>query len=234
VSHPQTDVIIPVHNAAADLRECIDTLRQHTRSYRVILVDDFSEPEAENLCRQIAKEDPSTILIRSERQRWFTRAVNLGLRLVRTERSVVLNSDCVLGEGWLEELFAVWDECQAQCPQKRIGLIGSIMSDEEPRRYAESIKPDYVTGHCWLLSVNCLFDVSARRGMPGIYLDETKPGTAHIRSDVELCWDMNAMGIGTIKSFKAKVGHKGGRSWNYNIGAISGLRIKDHLTGELA
>jgi len=234
MSHPQTDIVIPVHNAGAELRECVDTLRKHTTDYRLILVDDFSDEETESMCRQLTKEDKSMLLIRSEKQRWFTRASNLGLRMVRTERSVLLNSDCVLDAGWLEELFAVWDECQAQQPQRRIGLVGSTLSGEEPRRYAEIMKPGYVTGHCWLMSINAAFEASARRGQPGIYLDETKPGTAHIRSDVEFCWDLNILGFATIASFKSAVGHKGGRSWGFNLGAISSLHAVDHLRGEIA
>jgi len=144
-----------------------------------------------------------------------------------------LNSDTVLDAGWLEELFDVWDECQAQQPQRRIGLVGSVLSAEEPRRYAESTNPGYITGHCWLMSINAAYEASAGRGQPGIYLDETKAGTAHIRSDVEYCWDLNRLDYATIASFKSKVGHKGGRSWNFNLGAISNLKVGDPLKGEV-
>jgi len=234
MSHPQVDIVVPVHNAGTDLAECVDTLRRNTTAYRLILVDDFSDEETAGICRQLAKEDRSTLLIRSEQQRWFTRASNLGLRLVRTQRSVLLNSDCVLGQGWLEELFAIWDECQAQNPQRRIGLVGSTLSAEEPRRYAEIVKPGYVTGHCYLLSMDAIADIAARRGMPGWYFSEQRQDSIHIRSDMFMSFDLNDAGYATIVSYKAAVGHHGGRSWGYDLGKISGLRIKDHLTGEVA
>lgn len=227
MSRPFVDIVIPVHNALEDVRECLATLQQHTVDYRLIVVDDYSDEPTAAYLREFCAAIPSSILMRTNKQRWFTRASNLGLRLVRTERSVLLNSDCVLDNGWLEELFDVWDTCQQQQPQRKIGLVGSVMSAEEPRRFAEVMHPGYVTGHCWLVSISAMFEISAARGMPGWYLDETKAGTAHIRSDTEACWDLNKLGIATIASFKSQVGHKGGRSWGFNLGAISALRPTD-------
>jgi len=223
MTHPFCDIVIPIHGALDDLKECLSTLQAHTRDYRLILVDDCSEREVTNFLLDFGQANPSTILIRTFRQRWFTRASNLGMRLLRTERSVLLNSDCVLDEGWLEELFAVWDDFQVQNPQRRIGLVGSVLSAEEPRRYADIVQSGYVTGHAWLFSVSAFYDVSASRGMPGFYLDETKVGAAHIHSDREMCWDLNRLGMATLMSFKSAVGHKGGRSWGHNLALLTGL-----------
>jgi GT2 family glycosyltransferase len=209
------------------VKECLSTLIANTVDYRLILVDDFSDKETSDYLYQFCLEHPSTVMLRTSKQRWFTRASNLGLRLVRTERSVLLNSDCVLGPAWLEELFDVWDDFQRLNPQRRIGLVGSVMSDEEPRRYFEVTDPGYCTGHCWLVSINALFEISAARGMPGWYLDEQKPGAAHICSDRDGCWDLMKQGFAVIQSHKSIVGHKGGKSWGFNIGAISGLRAAD-------
>lgn len=219
-THPFADIVIPVRNALDDVRECLRTVEAHTSDYRLIFVDDFSDRETSNYLYDFCLAHPSAVVIRTSRQRWFTRASNLGLRLVRTERSVLLNSDVVVDVGWLEELFDVWDDFQRQNPQRRIGLVGSVMSAEEPRRYCEVMQPDYVTGHAWLVSITAMYEISAARGMPGWYLDEVKPGTSHIRSDVEGCWDLNRLGFATLRSHKSLVGHKGGRSWGYNLGAL--------------
>jgi len=227
MSHPFTDIVIPVRNALSEVEECLTTLQANTQDYRLILVDDASERNVHDWLVDFSMKNPSSILVKTSRQRWFTRASNLGLRLLRTERSVLLNSDVVLGPGWLDELFDVWSDYQAQAPQTRIGLVGSTLSAEEPRRYADVREPGYVTGHCWLVSVSALFDISAARGMPGIYLDEVHRGAAHIHSDRIACNEMNKLGMATLASFKAAVGHKGGRSWNYDIGAVSGIRDVD-------
>ena len=231
--HPQTDIVVPVHNALPDVQECLATLQSKTQSYRLILVDDFSDKDVSDYLYQFCRANPSSLLITTGSQRWFTRASNLGLRMVRTQRCVLLNSDCVLDAGWLQELFDVWEECQQQDPQRRIGLVGSVQSGPEPRRYAEYVKPAYVTGHCLLLSMDAIADIAGRRGMPGWYFSEQRQDSIHIRSDMFMSFDLNDAGYATIVSFKAACGHKGYKSWGANIPLISGLQIKDHLTGEV-
>ena len=220
MSHPFTDICIPVRGALPDLKECLQTLQAHTQDYRLIFTDDFSDRETSNFLYDFCLANPSALMIRTSRQRWFTRASNLALRLVRTERSVLLNSDCVLDRGWLEELFDVWSEFQRQNPQRKIGLVGSVLSAEEPRRYAEIVYAGFVTGHCLLVSISALFDISAARGMPGWYLNEVNPHAAHIHSDRDCSWELQKLGYATIASFKSAVGHKFGRSWHCDLGAI--------------
>lgn len=221
----RTDIIIPVHNAGDFFHNCIQTLRQWTENYRLILVDDYSDEETAEKVRTVARQHQNSILIRTAKQRWFTRAVNLGLRMARTPRVVILNSDCELSMGWLEELQAVWAECEGI--GLKMGLVGSVMSDEEPRRYAISTKPDYVTAHCLYVDMHALTEVSMARGTPGIYLDETKQQDIHIRSDVNISWALNGLGYATIKAFKSRVGHHGGKSWGYNLAAIAGVSLQD-------
>lgn len=220
------DLVVPVHNAREWLRKCIDSVRAYTPLLgRTIIVDDFSDAETEAECRIIAKEDKNVILIRSERQRWFTRASNLGLRMIRTPQCVLLNSDCEVGSGWLEELLACWQEASSQ--GLHVGLVGSTLSEPEQRRWADITYPGYVTGHCYVFSMEAITDMSVRRGTPGIYLDETRQDCIHISSDRMLCWDMNKTGWATIASMKAAVGHHGFRSWGANVPQVMSLQLKD-------
>lgn len=227
---PNTDIVIAVRGTRdypieKDFENCIDSLVQHTSNFRLLLVDDNSDAQGADVVARVAAQFPGSILVRSHFQRWFTKAYNLGLRLVRTERVVTLNADTVLGAGWLEELYEVWSEAEAQLG--RVGLVGSVLSSDEPRRWANSIQADYVTGHCWLLSMSALYEASASRGQPGIYLDETSALNIHIRSDVELCWRLNQLNWATIKSFKSAVGHIGGRSWGHDLWKVQALRLED-------
>jgi glycosyltransferase involved in cell wall biosynthesis len=231
MSYPQTDIVLPVRNALDDFRECIATVRAHTHDYRLIFVDDFSDDVTAQVIREEAAKQSSSLLVRTSSQRWFTRAVNLGLRLVRTDRCMILNSDCVVGDGWLQELYDVWDE--AASTGLKIGLVGDTHSDPEPRRWRNAFSPDYVTGHAWLVSMEALFVISAARGMPGIYLNERDASCIHIASDRIGSWELNEHGFATIGAHKAAVGHKGGRSWGFRLGDVSGLRILNQLTGEV-
>jgi glycosyltransferase involved in cell wall biosynthesis len=227
MSHPHIDIVVPVHNALEPLKECLRTLQENTNDYRLIFVDDFSGSETADYLKEYCTQHPSSLLIRTNKQKWFTRASNLGLRMVRTSPSVLLNSDCVLGEGWLEEMFGVKEEFERLFPERPVGLIGSVLSGAEQRRWEDVREPGFVTMHCALLNIHAISEASGHRGMPGWYLNEVRQDCAHIRSDVWLTWELNRLGYATLASFKSAVGHVGGKSWGHNLGSITGLRLAD-------
>jgi glycosyltransferase involved in cell wall biosynthesis len=230
-----TYVVLAVHSrqpydTREYLKECIRTLEENTTNYKLIFVDDFCDAEGSETIREIASRHSSSYIIRTEKQRWFTRAYNLGLRLVRTSPAVILNVDTVLGAGWLEELYAV--KAEAEQVVGRVGLVSSELSGEEGRRWQHITSPTtpgnpgYCTGHCWLVDMQALYEISAERGMPGWYLDETRQENIHIRSDNDACYAMHRLGWATVRSFKSAVGHIGGRSWGHDLGRICGLTLQ--------
>jgi len=219
---PDTDIVISVRGTAQfpierDFERCVETITQHTARYRFIFVDDNSEDEARLTIERVARQFPTALLLRTHTQNWFTKAYNKGLRLVRSSRAVVLNADTVVDAGWLDELYAVWDEAAVSGP---VGLVGSVQSADEQRRWASIQTPGYVTGHCLLVSMEAIFKASESRGMPGWYLNETDYRHAHIHSDTELSHTLHRLGYQTIASFKAAVGHIGFRSWGGNLAYI--------------
>jgi len=222
---PFTDIVICVRATREfpvekEFQDCVASLVENTSNFRLIFVDDCSDRIGAEVVDQVASHHPTSVVIRTHRQNWFTRAHNKGLRLVRTPRAVTLNCDTVLDKGWLEELYDVWEDSSSLGP---IGLVGSVMSDEEPRRWAKTWNPGYCTGHCYLLSMEAIGKAAESRGMPGWYFDEVNPGCAHIHSDVELCYRLNGLGYQTIQSFKSRVGHLGGRSWGHNLSLLAGI-----------
>lgn len=226
-----TDVVItyrstPMFPTGDLLEQCITSLEKHTHGVRLIIVDDNSDEAGAQVVDRLARARGNALVVRTGFQRWFTKAVNLGLSLVRTERAVVLNSDCILDAGWLEELNDVWNTVEKETGQ-RVGLIGSCLSSEEPRRYAISNMPDYVTGHAWCLNMEAMHDAANVRCTPGRFLDETTALNIHIRSDVTICWELNKLGWQCVKSFKSAVGHIGGRSWGHFVAQVQGLRLED-------
>jgi GT2 family glycosyltransferase len=232
---PLTYIVIAVHsrgeyNTVPYLDECMRTLKENTENFRVIYVDDYCDREGGDAIERHASTFAESYVIRTHKQRWFTRANNLGLRLVRSPWVVLLNTDTVLGERWLEELYGVRDDVQGT--GKRVGLVGSELSADEQRRYdiprfpTTPGNPGYVTAHCYLANMQALYECSAARGMPGWYLDETQQPMIHIRSDNEICQRMNELGYETVRSFKAQVGHRGGASWGHDLGRISGLTLQ--------
>lgn len=221
--HENTDIVLgirltrqfPVEEIVGN---CWETLHKHTRNFRLIVIDDNSDEHGAQFIDSLVKGNRNVILIRTGFQHWFTRAFNLGLRLVRTPHVVTLNCDCVMDANWLDELYAVRDIVRDS--HGRVGLVGSVLSGEEPRRYSLTAKPAYVTGHCWLLNMEAITQVSVVRGTPGIYLDEIDPNMIHIRSDVDLTWKLLDCGWHVVSSYKSAVGHQAGKTWGHQLGSI--------------
>src|ERR1039458_5017616 len=224
--HPDTDIVITCRitrefaHVEEDITKCVETLKHHTHAFRPIFVDDDSDQQGSAVIQSLAAQFPYGLYIKTNHQRWFTRAVNLGLRMIRTPYAAVLNCDTLYGTGWLEELYSVKDEVESTVG--KVGFIGSVLNGDEPRRYMLSVGQDYVTGHAWLLNMQAMYEVSAVRGTHGYYLDETHPHNIHIRSDVAICWDLNKLGWQCVKSFKSAVGHLSGRTWGHQLGRIPG------------
>jgi len=227
---PETDIVLCVRSTREFptiqfVESCIDSICRHTSKFRFIFVDDNSDRDHSEQLSQIAHRFTNSLLIRTHYQRWFTRAVNLGLRMIRTPYCVTINSDCVVDNGWLEELYAVKNEVEGSIG--RVGEVGSVMSEEEPRRYALSVGEDYVTAHCVLWNMSALTQASEQRGQPGIYLSELDSLAIHIRSDVFISRQLVSLGWNCVKSFKSKVGHHGGKSWGHQLGRVQTLRLED-------
>ena len=222
--NPNTDIVIAIRArrefpAEIDFEKCIDSIVAHTHNYRLIVVDDDSDSPGTEKIYEIMYRYAESILIRTHKQHWFTRAYNTGLRLVRTPWAVLLNCDVVVDTGWLPELYAVKDIVEQET-KARVGLVGSVLSVEEPRRYSICNIPGYVTGHCHLVNMQAMQEASERRGHPGWYLDEVNPLMIHIRSDVEICHSLMAHGWHCVSSYKSLVGHTGAKCWGQQLWRI--------------
>ncbi|MGJ3242024.1 MAG: glycosyltransferase [Opitutales bacterium] len=122
---PGTDktvsIIIPIHNALKDVRECLISLSGTLyRPVEVILIDDGSGEATRDLVRQYAFENPHVRAVRNDEALGYTKAANQGLRLARGDYLILLNSDTILTTGWLEKMI----QCAESDPT--IGLVGPL------------------------------------------------------------------------------------------------------------
>lgn len=110
-SEATVDIILPVHNALDDVRACLESLRQaqSTALGRVWLVDDCSDPETADWLA--SQQDEQFRYLRTTANFGFTRAVALGFEHATAALVVVLNSDTMVGEGWLAALAHPFDHC---------------------------------------------------------------------------------------------------------------------------
>ena len=105
-SDSAVDVVVPVYNAAGDVRRCVESVLAHTTgAYRLVLIDDASpDPGIAELFAEIAaRRLPQVELLRNEHNLGFTGTANRGMQLSRRD-VVLLNSDTMVTRGWLDAL----------------------------------------------------------------------------------------------------------------------------------
>jgi GT2 family glycosyltransferase len=96
-------VIIPVHNEAKTLEDCLRSLEQQSRQHQdleIIVVDDGSTDATPDLVRHF----PQVRLLRQEQQ-GPAAARNNGARAARGEIILFTDGDCIPLENWLEEML---------------------------------------------------------------------------------------------------------------------------------
>lgn len=117
-------VIIPVHNAAAYVDECLESIRsQSFREIEVICVDDASTDSSLVLLRKHADADKRVHVIETEKNMGRSGARNTGLKHARGEYVLFVDADDFLEPGVLEKLndeVVRHDADRAGCPFKYI------------------------------------------------------------------------------------------------------------------
>lgn len=101
------DIVVPVHNAASDLRRCVESVLDRTGGdYTLLLIDDgSSDPGVASYFADLEqRRDPRIVLERSTVNRGFTYTANRGMRHSCAD-VVLLNSDTVVTADWLDALL---------------------------------------------------------------------------------------------------------------------------------
>ncbi|MBX3052742.1 MAG: glycosyltransferase [Caldilineaceae bacterium] len=115
------DLVVCVHNALEDVRRCLDSVLRHTaQPYRLLLVDDGSDPPTQGFLADFARQHSHAILLRSDEATGYTFAANRGLRASTAPFVLLLNSDTIATPGWLDKLLACADS------DPKIGLAGPL------------------------------------------------------------------------------------------------------------
>lgn len=114
------DIIVCVHNALDDVKRCLDALLSKTTPpYRLILVDDGSGDDTRAFIDDFVVGQ-QVRLIRHAQAQGYTLAANAGLRASSAEFVVLLNSDTIVTDGWLDRMIA----CASTAHE--IGLVGPL------------------------------------------------------------------------------------------------------------
>ena len=100
------DIVVCVHNALEDVSRCLESVMNTRRGnqHKVILVDDGSEYATAKYLDSMATAGVNCELYRNSSAQGYTKAANLGLSISSGELVVLLNSDTIVTENWLEKL----------------------------------------------------------------------------------------------------------------------------------
>lgn len=97
-------VVIINWNTKNLLYQSIKSIRNHTQkiSLEIVVVDNFSSDGSPEM---VEENFPEVILIKNKNNNGYGRAANQGLAVVQGKYVLVLNSDVVIKENCLDEMF---------------------------------------------------------------------------------------------------------------------------------
>jgi len=98
-------IVIPVFNQFDWTETCLTALKEETKDYNVILVDNGSTDETRSLGEEFGLR-----IIRNTENLGFPKAVNQALKVVESEFACLLNNDVVVTPGWAGRLMEVLNE----------------------------------------------------------------------------------------------------------------------------
>lgn len=117
----RTTVGVPVHNALADVATCLSQIATYCSSdTHILIVDDGSDEPTAKWVENFASSDDRATLIRHDEAKGYTRAANVILKASDADCTVLLNSDTVVAEGWLDRLVAAAESAPD------IGMVGPL------------------------------------------------------------------------------------------------------------
>src|SRR4051794_16732708 len=100
------DVIVPVYGAAAATRRCVESVlsAKQESPFELVIVDDANaDPELVRYLRGLAQLGRITLL-EQRVHGGFAAAINRGLALHADRDAVILHSDAVVANDWLDRL----------------------------------------------------------------------------------------------------------------------------------
>ena len=100
------DLVVVSWNHLEHLRPCVEHIVQNTHyPYRLIIVDNASDPETIDYLVDLEKNAPCEIVvIKNKDNRGFVKAVNQGLKISTAPYACIFNNDTLPGNYWLTEM----------------------------------------------------------------------------------------------------------------------------------
>lgn len=162
------DIIICIHNSPRHLRWCLESIYRCTKQdiFNLILVDDYSDGVTKELIEEYRSKYQNIQVIENQTNLGYVKSANEGIRHSVSDNIVLINSDIVVTEKWLDKFL------EALKRDPKIGLIspltnnGANLTIKMPpgfdyvqlnyfiEKNSKKIYPDAMTivGHCLLIT----------------------------------------------------------------------------------
>ncbi len=232
--HP-SDIILPIYNSPGYVKDCIKSIIKYTPKelYRLYIIDDCSDTVTGRYLASLVNEYRNISLIRNKTNLGFLKSCNKGIEQGNAEYVLLINSDVVVVDGWLDRLLA----CADSDPRiasvnpltnhaSQIGIpiapgANFISMDHSIQQISQKQYPDVVTGvgFCMLLRRSALDDVGVFDEIYGHgYCEES-----------DLCMRLTTSGYRTVVADDVYVFHKGSGSFeNRNERYLNNRKIFDN------
>lgn len=113
-------LVICIHNALSDVMECLNSVwEKRTFPYEIILVDDGSDIETRQYVEKYA-ELTGCKLHRNDESLGYTKSANIGLRMSNSDYVILLNSDTIVTDSWVEKMLTCFEQ------HKNTGIVSPL------------------------------------------------------------------------------------------------------------
>lgn len=120
------DIIIVVHNQYQLVRECIESIRAHTKNYRLYIWDNDCDSETRTYLNSL-RADGDCELVLSTINSGFIEPNNKLVTLGEGEYVILLNSDTKVSEKWTDALLG-WLQQNPDCAA--VGYCGGLLDEK--------------------------------------------------------------------------------------------------------
>lgn len=115
------DIIVCVHNALEETRECLTSVIESRREVdRLILVNDASNQETSCFLEEFVSACSNAELITNQHNLGYTKSANIGLRRSTSDYTLLLNSDTRICPNVIDKMLILAEQ------NKQIGIVGPL------------------------------------------------------------------------------------------------------------
>lgn len=101
-NNPNISIVVLAHNRLDMTKSCLESIKNFTKSYELIFVDNAS---TDGTPEWVKKEFPEAKLIINNKNLGVAKARNQGVKESKEDFIVLIDNDCIVDNGWIEDLL---------------------------------------------------------------------------------------------------------------------------------